>query len=192
MLVTIAGFEILLDRSGVCVVPSHGLVAFNKIPWSLASNELFPEHGPTAQLREDIARICSEHRPKVALLLGAAAPFDPEGLESSLREVGLEPIWVGTDPATVPEGSTLYDEFEVDGLVVGNLLRKSPAIVGGFGPGDSGGKCFLLDGDRLILPDLSSLTVTVPVDTPDSCHAVWLGRNGLAKGSFEWMSHSLR
>lgn len=192
MLVTLSGFEILLDRSGACIVPKHGIVVFNQIPWRLSLRELFPDHGPTAQLKDDIARICAEHRPKIAVLVGKVAPPDPEGLESFLKESGLEPIWVGADPATVPDGSNLFDEFEVDGLAITCQLSVNPTIVGGFSPGDSGGRCFLMNGDKLILPDLSSLSVSIPEDTPTRCQAIWLGRSGLVSSPFEWLNHSLR
>ncbi len=192
MFIRLGENELFLDKSGACVLPSIGLLVINGIAWGEQNRELFPEFGQITQSQENIARLASEFRTSQVLFLGKSVPFEPETLEAFAKSLGMASLWVGADPHLVPEDSNVCDEITFDQVAFGTRKFMTPAIVGGFSPGDSGGSCFLLYENNLILPSQSDLVKSVPDFIAPKCDAYWLGRNSVIRGQFESINHSLR
>lgn len=192
MRLELGGQSISLDESGAAVIVSSGVLCINEPTWSTDQGALFPDAGLKRKLHDDIERLVGVHRIDTVALLGRQAPRESEKFEDFLRRFGLDVVWVGVDESTLHVGASSMDVLDVGGLLVARNPMMRPAIIGGFAPGDTGGACFLLDDDRLLLPSVGSLYPRLPDGLGSSCRAFWIGGKGISESAFEGPKASLR
>jgi hypothetical protein len=192
MRLELGGQSISLDASGAAVIVSSGILCINEPTGSTDQGALFPDAGLERKLHDDIERLVGIHRIETVALLGRHAPRESAKLEDFFRSLGLDSVWIGADELTLHDGASSMDVLDVDGLLVALNPTMRPAIIGGFAPGDTGGACFLLDDDRLLLPSVGSLYPRLPENLSDSCRAFWISGRGISEAAFEAPKASLR
>ncbi|MCW5945687.1 MAG: hypothetical protein KIT74_01500 [Fimbriimonadales bacterium] len=184
--------SISLDASGAAIILGPGVLCINEPTWSTDQGALFPDAGLERKLHDDIERLVGVHRIDTVALLGRQAPRESEKFEDFLRSFGPDVVWIGADEQTLHDGASSMDVLDVEGLLVALNPMMRPAIVGGFAPGDTGGACFLLDNDQLLLPSVGSLYPRLPEELGNSCRAFWIGGRGISESAFEGPKASLR
>lgn len=192
MRVTVGGQSVALDVSGIGILLSGGVICVNDPPWSSMQASLFPDVGLEQRFRDDLVRVVGLHDVATLAVVGRSVPRDATGLERFARSLGLEVVWVGADEFLSPEGSKSVDALQIEAVTITSDPRAAPSIVGGFAPGDTGGACFLLDGDRLLLPSVGSVHPRLPDSWSPRSAAFWIGGSQIVEGVLEAPRASLR
>lgn len=190
--IALNGARLLADPAGALLWPDGGVLAVADLHLEKGSSfarrgQLLPPYDSRATLAR-LAALVEHHRPRQVLLVGDSF-HDPEGparLPAAERAAlaalaaRVELVWIegNHDPGAWPAGIGRPAEELVTGpLVFRHEARPGPAageVSGHFHPraavrhaaGRVGGRCFVTDGRRLILPAFGAFTGGLDVRDP--------------------------